>query len=182
MFLFCFVLFLMMLSLVLTAGAAWADNGDIPGSGLTWDLTNGVLTISGNGAMPDNTRPWALPNGEYLIKSIVIKEGVTRIGNQAFRRNWSLGSVTIPNTVTSIGNNAFENCSAMKEITIPDSVESIGNDAFYECYTLDKVTIGSGVKSIGDKAFRDCRWLSNFILKVPPYSSDGQTLKFGNDI
>ena len=137
-----FISVLMMLSLVLTAGAAWADPAIINGSSLTWDLTDGVLTISGTGAMPDGERPWGSPAGNYGIKSIVIKEGVTRIGNNAFRRNWSLGSVTIPNTVTSIGDYAFENCSAMKEITIPDSVTSIGSNAFSQCFSLGKVTIG----------------------------------------
>ena len=179
-----------MLSLVLTAGAAWAVNGDIPGSNLKWDFTNGVLTISGKGDIPDyrnamyesSPKPWFSAAGDYGIRSIVIEDGVTSIGTRAFINNWSLRSVKISNTVKSIGSHAFRNCSALKEITIPDSVESIMSNAFYRCYTLGKVTIGSGVTSIGSEAFEDCRGLSNFILKIPPYSSDGQELKFGNDV
>ena len=43
-------------------------------------------------------------------KDVVIPDGVTSIGNGAFRWCRSLTSVTIPNSVTSIGYEAFEYC------------------------------------------------------------------------
>ncbi len=118
---------------------------------LTWTLsTDGTLTISGKGAMPDYTvtypddycrlcvvtvhNPW-----NYAIISVVIKGGVTSIGNNAFSRHRELESVSIPNSVTSIGNNAFYLCGRLKSVTIPYSVISIEDAAFYGCSGLIEI-------------------------------------------
>ena len=87
------------------------------------------------------------------IKSVVIPNGDTSIGNDAFRGCRSLTSVTIGNGVTSIGNSAFSGCKNLTSITIPDSVTSIGKNAFYGCSSLTSVTIPDSVTSIGDLAF-----------------------------
>ena len=50
-------------------------------------------------------------------------------------------SVVIPNGVTSIGNRAFSGCSSLTSITIPDSVTSIGREAFSDCSSLKRLTI-----------------------------------------
>ena len=106
----------------------------------TWTLNNGVLTISGNGAMRnysyDSTLPWGT-----AIKSIVIENGVTSVGNCAFFYCTNLTSVTIPDSVTSIGSSAFSNCTGLASVTIPDSVTSIGEEAFYNCTGLTSVNI-----------------------------------------
>ncbi|MBR5678039.1 MAG: leucine-rich repeat domain-containing protein [Paludibacteraceae bacterium] len=79
------------------------------GDNLTWILErNGTLTVSGTGAMYDytqGTQPWAAYNLE--IKSIVIENGVTSIGDYAFYDCCELRSVTLSDTITRIGSNAF---------------------------------------------------------------------------
>ena len=67
------------------------------------------------------------------VKEYIIGEGVTWIGQQAFRDCSGLTSVTIPNSVTSIGEYAFYNCSSLTSVTIPNSVTSIGQNAFSGC-------------------------------------------------
>ena len=97
---------------------------------VTWTLSSdGTLTISGTGDMEDS--PWLSQRDE--IKKVVIKDGVTGIGEYAFRDCSGLTSLTIPNSVTSIGELAFYDCSALTSITIPNSVTSIGGGAFYGC-------------------------------------------------
>ena len=59
-------------------------------------------------------------------KTVVIPDGVTSIGNGAFRGCSSLKSITIPNSVTSIGDGAFKDCTSLTSITIPNSVTFIG--------------------------------------------------------
>ena len=54
-----------------------------------------------------------------LITDLVIPDGVTSIGNYAFRNCSSLTSVEIPDSVTSIGDSAFRGCSSLTEITLP---------------------------------------------------------------
>ena len=92
------------------------------GSNLTWSLnTCGVLTISGTGAMsnyPGMNMPWR--SRRASITSVVISDGVTRIGYNAFNGCSNLTSVTIPPSVTSIEQNAFYGCYAMESLYITD--------------------------------------------------------------
>ena len=64
------------------------------------------------------------------IKTVIIKNGVTSIGDYTFRDCRSLTSVTIPNSVASIGDSAFYSCTSLINVTIPNSVTSIGDWAF----------------------------------------------------
>ena len=102
-------------------------------------------------------------NGEKLV-DLIIPEGVTSIGDYAFRGCSSLTSITIPDSVTNIGNSAFGGCSKLTSITIPDSVTSIGNSAFYDCWSLASITLPEGVTSIGDSAFSGCSCLTRITL------------------
>ena len=72
-------------------------------------------------------------------KNTVIPNGVTRIGNYAFRGCTSLTSLTIPNSVTSIGSAAFDGCRGLISVTIPNSVTSIGEYAFAVCFGLASI-------------------------------------------
>lgn len=115
------------------------------GSNLKWTLTkDGTLTISGTGAMADyqsrisytrydkDNSPWRGFADD--IKSLVFEEGITRIGDEAFR--------------------AFDNITGT--IVLPESLEEIGNGAFWGCTGITgELVIPSGVKYIGENAFSD---------------------------
>ncbi|MCR5532413.1 MAG: fibronectin type III domain-containing protein [Paludibacteraceae bacterium] len=121
----------------------FAESGTC-GENLTWDLTNGVLTISGTGAMNDysyGVAPW-YDNCEN-ISQVVINDGVTSIGDYAFAGCSSLTSVTIPNSVTSIGQYAFYDCRGLTSVTIPNSVTSIGTNIFQDCSSLTSIDVAS---------------------------------------
>ena len=123
------------------------------GTGVTYTLAGGNLTISGTGAMQNwssasnNSAPWY--NDSASINKIVINSGVTSIGNWAFYGCKNLTSVTIPDSVTSIGKDAFRRCDALTSVVIPGFVTSIGDRAFYDSSSLTKVEIPDSVKSIG---------------------------------
>ena len=146
---------------VVTSGTCGAE-GD--GSNLTWTLdSDGVLTISGSGDMGNyvSTSPWGR---DVRVKSVIITDGVTSIGNWAFARCTSLSSVTIPNSVTSIGESAFYGCESLTSVTIPDSVTSIGESAFRDCASLTSVTIPDSVTNIGWYAFDHCTSLTSVTI------------------
>lgn len=113
------------------------------GADLTWTLdSEGTLTISGTGPMEDfghYDAPWY--EHKDSINQLVIRDGVTSIGNYAFASLRNLTEVTVPDGVTSIGKEAFSMCSGMVDVTIPASVTSIGENAFYLCYRLENVHI-----------------------------------------
>ena len=142
-----------------SAGAAEADVAETgESSGTTGDCTwtlddNGVLTISGNGAMADYVGMYdkilPIPWGRSITK-VIIEDGVTIIGACAFYDCTGLTSVDIPDSVTRIGMFAFLGCTGLTNVDIPDSVTSIGTDAFYDCAGLTSVTIGKSVISIVD--------------------------------
>ena len=98
------------------------------------------------------------------IKSIIISDSVTSIGDSAFSGCSSLENITIPDSVTSIGDYAFSGCSSLESITIPDSVISIGDRVFCECESIRSITIPDSVTSIEHEAFIGCSSLESIII------------------
>ena len=127
----------------------------------TWSLdSDGVLTISGNGKMKDYY--WEdVPSWGNSITKVVIKDGVTSIGDYAFKDCTSLTSITIPDCVTNIGNSAFGNCTSLTSVTIPDSVTYIGASAFEDCTSLASVTIPNCEMIIDPYAFDNTAYYNN---------------------
>ena len=186
-------LFTFLLALLTGVGTIFAESGTC-GENLTWDLTDGVLTIRGTGAMEDykiaSKVPWYAYC--YSISSVIIKDGVTSIGKWAFYDCSGLTSVTTPNSITNIGEYAFRNCSSLTRITIPFNVTSIGEGAFLNCsnlttviwnakncegnaiftngiheYPITSFTFGDGVETIPDQL---CQYMGNITSITIPNS------------
>ena len=128
------------------------------------DTETGVLTISGTGYMKDYSGKNSPFYYNSSVKSVIIENGVTSIGNQAFYGCASLTSITIPNSVTSIGSYAFTGCVSLKSVTIPNSVTSIGDNAFYKCASLTDIIIPNSVTSIGNSTFEYCTSLTSVTI------------------
>jgi len=194
-------------------GQTWniSDNSS-SGNNVTATLSgsgnNCTLNISGTGNMADfdvslNGIPW----NSYLtnIKTVVIQNGVTNIGNIAFQGCSNLDLVTIPNSVTIIGVRAFQNCSNLQSITIPSGVTKIEGEAFNNCINLRTVTIAEGDNELsisyysaytGSKAVfvgcpiqtlylgRNYKYITNNYLETPPFQgiTTLQSLTIGNKI
>lgn len=132
------------------------------GDDLYWlyDPSTTTLTITGTGDMYDYTNSTHAPWYDYrtAITTVVLPDGLTKIGNYAFYQcnNASLTSINIPASVTSIGQNAFNNCTKLASVTIPSSVTSIGLGAFFKCTSLTSINIPSGVTSIEGLTFAQC--------------------------
>ncbi|MCI8891359.1 MAG: leucine-rich repeat protein [Eubacterium sp.] len=125
---------------------------------LKWTLTKaGILTISGNGAIPDyNPNESNMPSwNAETFNTVIIEDGVTSIGNYAFYQKASLLSAQLPDSITKIGNSAFRE-TGLVGITIPKKVTHIGDNAFRQCPNLVSASFNEGLETIGGNAFRSC--------------------------
>ena len=138
---------------------------------LTWNLENGTLTISGEGAMPYydhpfselyNSPPWSKYSNS--IKTCIIEPGVTSIGNYAFHSCYNLTLISIPNSISSIDNYAFYACSNLTSMTIPNTVTSIGIAAFAICEALTSFTLPNSITKIEPLTFMYCTGLRSFTI------------------
>ena len=118
-------------------------------------------TVSGvNGKVVDgffyNNTPGteATPTDRWReLKEVVIEEGVTEIGVDAFSVCTSLETVTLPQSLQKIGEKAFSYCTSLKTINIPDSVNVIGPKAFFFCKSLTSIDIPEGITEISYATF-----------------------------
>lgn len=100
---------------------------------------------------------------KYLtgVKSVIISESVTSIGNEAFAGS-SVEKVTFfrGKEELEIGYRAFAGCDALSDITIPDRTASIGYQAFADCDILRTVSLQNGASTIlkiDKEAFLNCK-------------------------
>ena len=192
---------------ILSSFGAAATSGDFGENNcLHWEVSTGVLsgktlTISGTGAMPDfnfpegNLAPWW--NYEALgmltsfgnfklegeLKKVVIKDGVTNVGDYALFLLPAATQVTLPESVTSIGRYGIAMCSkltgmsipksvteigdfglagnGLTAVTLPDGLQSLGRGAFDTCTSLSGMTLPAAITAVPGKCFADCTKLLN---------------------
>ena len=139
------------------------------GDNAVWTLTSdGVLNISGSGAMSDNApnhTPWESHKQE--IKQVVIGKDITYIGRFNFYWCSKLESVSFEegSKLEQIGWGAF-GYSSLPQITIPDSVTRLDGYAFYFCSKLSRVEISANSKltSMGEYVFKGDTSLKNLYI------------------
>ena len=113
------------------------------GEDVAWELENDTLIISGTGSMQDysgDSAPWSGKSG--AISHIVIRNGVTRIGNYAFRNFTKLTSIEIPDSILIIGNMAFSNCSRLNSVIYAGSGiqwAAISDDGNNQCLHMANI-------------------------------------------
>ena len=142
------------------------------GGNVTFTLTDeGLLTITGTGAMADYSRdyysnnyaPWYQPEITY-VTSVVIGEGVTHIGDFAFYNNKLLREASLPSTVESIGRYAFCDGNLLTSLDLPASLKTIGEYAIAYSRNLEEVLMPEGIETIGEDAFAGCQSLKQITL------------------
>ena len=86
--------------------------------------------------------------------------------------NKEITKLIIPDGVTTIGDRAFRDCSSLTNITIPDSVTEIGEYAFYECNKLAKIVClaTEPPQHVGDWSFSDLGISASAKIYVPKKS------------
>lgn len=156
------VLLLTMLWLPLEARAEEVAGGSFQDR-VTWSLDDsGTLTISGTGYVDRDMGqlPWVRD-----VKKVVVEEGITALGDNAFNGYVNVTAITLPDTLTGIGSYAFKRCEKLEQLHIPEGVTYIGSNAFAGCSLLREINIPDGVTTIWGATFQDCSSLAE--IQIP---------------
>lgn len=117
----------------LTACAKIAPDNGKCGDNTYWTFDGTHLKITGNGPMnyQGSTPPWVTYSKKIL--SLSIANGITSIGDNAFRNCTRLsGNIYLPESINHIGKFAFADCTSINSISIPSGIpiEQISGFAF----------------------------------------------------
>ena len=151
------------------------SNGTV--NNISWSISDDVLTITGNGEMPDfdsDSAPWQ----DESVSKVVISEGITSIGKKSFVSMNTLESVSFPESLTKIGEAAFYGCGNLIKVELPNGVKTINSGAFANCYRM-KQFVGNGITHFGDYVFQSTAMES---FEIPSGVSEISSIMFyGND-
>ena len=85
--------------------------------------------------------------------SLIIPEGIKKIGAGVYEDVTGITSVVFPDTIEEIGKQAFSGCTGITQITIEGNMQSIGEWAFLGCTNLATVSGIEKVEYVADNAF-----------------------------
>ena len=178
----------MMAVLCIPAIPAAAATSGTCGTNATWKINGNTLTISGTGQMANYDSVWDTPwvDQSSSISKVVIKDGITHVGNNAFYADASatvftgLMSISLGKTVKSIGYNAFAGDNLISKVTFPASLQKVKAGAF-EGPSLTSVDV-SNLTLIGDRAFAECDKLTGTVTIGPSVEKYLDTAFYGSPI
>lgn len=125
---------------MLTFFCSFTARANEPPLDIGWNIENGILTVNGNGAMPDYANPEDVPwyENRNEITKIIIKDGITHIGNLAFYGLTNATEVSIPESAKSIGLCAFSYTEGTRT-----SISDINADYVFELAS-DSAVVSKG--------------------------------------
>ena len=178
----------------------WVPYGEMPTSGscganTTWNFADGVLTISGTGAIDSykSEAPWESFGDQ--IQTLVIEEGVTTIGEYNFVGLMGLTDIYLPASLEYIGPNAFVYGMGdnIENVYIPDlgawcAVEcanyywsnplSYAENLYVNGEIVTDLVIPEGTTRIGDNIFGST-WMFESLVIPESVTSIGSRAFFG---
>ena len=117
----------------------------------------------------DNQKDFVIENGVLMAYNgeqgeVIIPDGITHIGENAFRGNRAVQIIRVPSGCVSIEDDAFSYCEELREIELPGTLERIGYEAFFQCKKLANISIPASVTVIEKKAFMLCNSLTEVLI------------------
>ena len=135
-----------------SAGECTMCGAPDPDNSIQWDLSKGVLTLTGVGRMKDEV-PWY--DYRSSIKEVVIPDGITYIGRGAFAST-KIVELVLPDSVTELGEQAFYWPGELTTVILPDGIEVLPDRVFGQCEKLSYVKFPAHLKKIGEFALGAC--------------------------
>ena len=129
----------------------------------SWELKNGVLTVSCSGN-PKSAWPTEYPweGQKNDVTEVRLESGVTEIPDEMFSGMTSLKTVALPDTLKSIGQSAFSGCSQLTDVVFPAAVQ-LESDSFGNCAGLAPTwSLENGVLTISGSGPMENAWPDGF--------------------
>ena len=116
-----------------------------------------------------------IPEGCFERSSLndaALPDGVTKIGDNAFRGAFFLRNLSLPETLVSVGDEAFRDCKRLNIfLTLPESCRSVGARAFFGA-GLESLNLQGKECVVGDDAFAYCCRLKSLCVPDLPDGKD----------
>ena len=113
---------------------------------------------------------------QHKFKTILLNNGLKKIGRWCFNNSDNVVSLNIPMTVELIDEYAFYECSNLSDININSDakLKEIGKLAFSKCVSLESISLPINLEKLGERCFQDCSGLKNVqdfgkIREIPDY-------------
>lgn len=110
------------------------------------------------------TQPGVLAECTGNISRMVLPDGVTAVGDGAFKDSNLLTNIKLAPETEVIGPHGFEQCKWLEAVYGTSRVRHIGDMAFSGCIRLRCLEDLSGLLSLGQRAFENCTCLEEIIL------------------
>lgn len=101
------------------------------------------------------------PGGDVVIPAEIDGEPTLEIAARAFFQNTDISSVIIPEGVEKIGHNAFEGCTNLYKVELPYTLYSVGASVFSSCTGIEAITIPGNIVKVPYGMFTGCNALSD---------------------
>ena len=98
---------------------------------------------------------------------VTVPEGVTEIGDDAFKGMANLLKVKLPESVRKIGDRAFKGCRQLNEVNFPEGLAEIGEYAFHRCHCMEEMIFPASMTSVGCYAFLYCDGVRKVVMEGP---------------
>ena len=113
----------------------------------------------------------------YALEEVVLPSTLTTIGaagSGVFQSCTNLKTIVLPESLTVLGQGSFQECSSLESINIPAGVTRIESDAL-RATGLKSVEFHAGVTYFGAQAFRDCKQLTEVVINAPEFTMENNT-------
>lgn len=130
-------------------------------------ITLPLATRDADGKMtvPSTVMSFTTHNVQSKVKSVIVPEGYTNIGEKAFYGfNTSVNfdfTISLPQSLKAIDTEAFYQVSKLKNITLPEGLLTIGKRAFKGCTSLTDPKFPSTLKEILSEAYSEALNIKN---------------------
>ena len=116
------------------------------------------------------------------IRTVIIEDGATSIGAEAFKNCDQITSVVIPDSLLVIDNQAFLNCSALENLSLGEGLIGIGYESFSGCSSLQSVRLPDSVTGLSLGVFGSCSSLRSVAIGSGLRSFYSSTFVFCNKL